>query len=235
MNRRGYLTIGILVLSAVLAVACKTTAEKESARAEKQKAKLEKQEAKRKSQMEKLRTLNDDEIYVVGRIELVPKIRKEEQNLKTIGSGRLADKAHVFFSDRFVDVTEQSFGIIKHASEVTMEEDFVIKRKKGDLLYFSGGSIWLESSATHSGYMGRNTTIHTNRLFLTGDMVYKFQPGDKAVYVGTLRYHRDAYNGITKVSHINEYARANAKFQGVVKNPVIKLRQGLPKKQKGVW
>jgi hypothetical protein len=235
MNCNRHVTLGMVALFAVLSVACKTTAEKESANAEKAKTNAEKQERKRNAELEKIRGLKDGEIFIVGRIEVIPKIRKEEQDLKTIGSGRLINKVHAYFSDKFVNITEDSFSIMGTISEIPLEEDFVIKRKKSEMLYYSGGNIWLESSASRSGYMNKNTTINIGKLRLPGDMVYKIQPGDKAVYVGTIRYNRDTYNGITKVSYVNEYARANAKFQGIVKNPAIKLRVEPPKKQKGVW
>ena len=47
----------------------------------------------------KFRTLGGDEIYVVGKIEIIPKILREEQNLKTIGDARLTNEVYVFFSD----------------------------------------------------------------------------------------------------------------------------------------
>jgi hypothetical protein len=223
--------IVVAAAAAVLAVSmagCKGNAEKPTSRADKE-------QAKREAQLQKLRTLKDGEIYVVGRIELIPKLSKEEQNLKTLGSGRLANKAHVFFSDQFVDIREESFGVLKHIAEVPLYEDFIIKRRKGDTLYFSGANIWLESSASYSGHMNKQTTIHTGKLHLPGDMVYKLKPGDKAVYVGTIRYQRDAYNAITKVSYVNEFAGANAMFRKAMQNPGLQLRAVAPAKQKGVW
>lgn len=227
MNHRIIVAV-LAVLVAVSTTACKTTAEKSSTRADKE-------QSKREAQLQKLRTLKDGEIYVVGRIELIPKLSKEEQNLKTLGSGRLANKAHIFFSDQFVDIREDSFGILKHIAEVPLYEDFIIKRRKGDTLYFSGANIWLESSASYSGHMNRQTTIHTGKLNLPGDMVYKLRPGDKAVYVGTIRYQRNEYNAITKVSYINDYAGANALFRKSIQNPGIQLRVAEPAKKKGVW
>jgi hypothetical protein len=66
-------------------------------------------------------------------------------------------------------------------------------------------------------------------------MVYKLRPGDKAVYVGTIRYQRNEYNAITKVSYINDYANANAMFRKAIQNPGIQLRVAEPAKKKGVW
>jgi hypothetical protein len=235
MNHQRHIALGMIALFAVLSVACKTTAEKETADAGKAKTNAEKQERKRQAELEKIRGLKDGEIFIVGRIEVVPKIRKEEQDLRTGGSGRLANKVHAYYTDKFVNITEDSFSIMKAIAEIPLEEDFVIKRKKSEALYYSGGNVWLESSASHSGYMNKNTTINIGKLRLPGDMVYKLRPGDQAVYVGTIRYNRDTYNAITKVTYVNDYARANAKFQGIVKNPAIKLRVEPPKKQKGVW
>ena len=43
------------------------------------------------------------------------------------------------------------------------------------------------------------------QVFLPGKLKFKLRDGDRAVYIGTMRYHRDVYNGITKVELINEY------------------------------
>ncbi len=50
---------------------------------------------------------------------------------------------------------------------------------------------------------------------------------DRAVYVGTVRYHRDDYNTITKTEVINDYARVNKAF--VAKYGAgLKLRNARP-------
>ncbi|MEN8171035.1 MAG: hypothetical protein ABFS08_12505 [Pseudomonadota bacterium] len=234
-NNKLFLT-GIFIACFTMVAGCQTTPEQRAAKqAAKEKARAAKLEKKRQATIKKLNILKDGEFYVVGRIEVTPKIKEEEQNLKTLGSKRLKGKIHAFFSNQFVDIREQSFGIIKHVSEVPLYEDFIIKRRKSDKLFYSGGSIWLESAASYSGHMNKQTTVHMGKLHLPGDLVYKLKPGDKAVYVGTIRYYRDEYNAIKKVKYINQYSNANKVFKKTIKDQTIKLRRVKPKTQKGVW
>jgi molybdopterin synthase catalytic subunit len=39
------------------------------------------------------------------------------------------------------------------------------------------------------------------------------KPGDRAVYIGTVRYHRNEFWEITKVAIVDDYDRANADFR----------------------
>jgi molybdopterin synthase catalytic subunit len=39
------------------------------------------------------------------------------------------------------------------------------------------------------------------------------KPGDKAVYVGTVQYHRNEFFEVTKVTIVDDYDHANAEFK----------------------
>lgn len=43
------------------------------------------------------RSIGESEVFVVGKVELVPPLRADEQDLKTGGSGRLKNRIYVFF------------------------------------------------------------------------------------------------------------------------------------------
>lgn len=202
------------------------------ARAKAREAKLEK---KRQAELKKLRILKDGEIYVVGRVELIPRLKEQEQSLKTGGSGRLKNKSYVFFSNKFIDITSQGMGLIGHAALAPLSETFVVKRRMSEPIYYSGALIMLESSASRSGYMNNRTTINQRNLYLPGDRIYTVKPGVKAVYVGTIRYYRDDYNAIKKVEHVDDYAKAEADFRKIIANPKISLYKAGSKKQKGLW
>lgn len=235
MMKRTHRIAAAVVVGILLATAWIVAPQGAQAEDKKAKAREEKQEKKRQAELKKLRNLKDGEFYVVGRIELIPKLKGDEQNLKTGGSGRLKNKSYVFFSNQFVDITSQGMGLVKHAALVPLDETFVIKRKVTDPVYFSGALIMMESSASHSGYMNNQTTIHTGSMYLPGDRVYPLKAGAKALYVGTLKYYRDDYNAIKKVQYVDEYKKAQAEFRKIIGDPKIALQQGAPKKQKGVW
>jgi hypothetical protein len=45
-----------------------------------------------------------------------------------------------------------------------------------------------------------------------GKLRVALKPGDRAVYIGTLRYYRDEFFEITRVAVVDEYGAANAEF-----------------------
>lgn len=180
----------------------------------------------------KARRLGGGEVYVVGRVELVPALKEGEQELRTVGSGRLRNRAYVFFSDRFVDFDDLGMGSGKHAQLVDIGKHFVIKRKNPGTLHYTGGMVWMRSSASHSGYMNSQTTIQTGHMFLKSRTTYRLRPDDRAVYVGTYRYYRDAYNAITRVERRDDYAEALQEFRKKVSDPGITLRKAVPEPAK---
>ena len=74
---------------------------------------------------------------------------------------------------------------------------------------------------------GRRASVDVDRLILPGGLKYEVQPSDRAIYIGTLRYHRDDYNAITKVDLLDEFDKAKKAF---VKQhgATVKLRRVKP-------
>jgi hypothetical protein len=52
-----------------------------------------------------------------------------------------------------------------------------------------------------------------NRAYFPGGLKVALKPGDRAVYVGTVQYHRNEFFEVTKTVIIDDYARANAEFK----------------------
>ncbi len=61
--------------------------------------------------------------------------------------------------------------------------------------------MWLELGAGQS------------KVYFPGGLKVSIQSGDKAVYIGTIRYHRDEFFNITKTRIVDDYGRANAEFK----------------------
>jgi hypothetical protein len=173
----------------------------------------------------------EGEVYVVGRIDIIPPLSDAEQELRTITSDRLKNRGYVLLSDQFIDMDKLGMGSGRHAVLVDMNKHFVVKRKRFQDMHYSGALILMKSTATHSGYMGRTTTINTGQLRLPGKTIYKIRPEDKAVYIGTLRYNRDDYNAIKRVQHVDEYNEALKAFQAL-HGSKIALRRVKPEQGK---
>jgi hypothetical protein len=153
-------------------------------------------------QLKSLKSLDEDEIVLVGRVELLPPLEDFEQNLKTIGSKRYKNVASFIIGERTVDLENPKLRDNKYADGVQLGQDFYIRRKRNDPLFYSGSMIL--TSSVMGGSVGR--------IVLPGGLKYAIGASDKAVYIGTFRYHRDDYDAITKVDLVNEFDKAQEAF-----------------------
>ena len=152
--------------------------------------------------------LQSGEIVLISKIELVPPLAKfEQQNLKTIGSGRLKDKISIMFSDQRPNIKKSSNASTSHKdidnyAGIKPGETFVLRRPRSKFIHYLGGIIYLAS--TRSGL---------ETMILPGGLKIHLQKNSKAIYLGTIRYYRDEYNEITKVRIIDERKAANREFR----------------------
>jgi hypothetical protein len=149
-----------------------------------------------------LSQLGDGDTLVVGRVELVPPLSKEEQRLKGIGSGRYENRIYLFADESYRVLTKEPGmrdfrGRIEAVSGTTF-----YARSAARPFYILGGMVILDIGG--SDY---------NRAYFPGGLKVSIQPGDRAVYVGTLRYHRNEFFEITKVVVDDDYERANAEYK----------------------
>lgn len=159
--------------------------------------------------LKSIKSLGKDEIVLVGRVELVPPLEDFEQNLKTIGSKRYKNVAMFVIGDRVIDIESPRLRDGKYADGVELGREFYIRRKRGETLFYSGSIILTQSAL--AGH-GRRASVDMERLVLPGGLEYPIQASDRAIYIGTLRYHRDDYNAITKVDLVDEFDKANKAF-----------------------
>lgn len=157
-----------------------------------------------KSNVNSLSEINSDEIIIVGKIVITPKIRKEEQNFPSnmLGTGRWMSKMFIAIDDKLIDMEDLGFGSGDHFGEAELGKTFYIKSKKAKALYFSGGMVMLGD--------GSRTIIQKH---FPGGLKYSVGPKDKAIYIGTIKYHRDEFNALTKVELKDEYKKASKDFR----------------------
>jgi hypothetical protein len=141
------------------------------------------------------------ETVVVGRIELVPPLRKNEQKIQALNSDT--------YENRIFLLTDEKYRILKGEPatadfagriEATFGKNFFV-RSESKPFFILGGVLFLEIGSS------------TNRAYFPGGLKVSIQPGDKAVYVGTLKYHRDEFFEFTKVAIEDDYDRANTEFR----------------------
>lgn len=152
--------------------------------------------------VDSLSSLGNDETVVVGRVELVPQLHKDEQKIKGIVIGDVENKIFLITDEKYRVLTKEP-GIDDFAGriEAKIGKNFFV-RSHSQPFYILGGMLYLELG-------GREM----NRIYFPGGMKVSIKPGDKAVYVGTVQYHRDEFFDIKKVAILDDYDRANAEYK----------------------
>ena len=173
--------------------------------------------------------LQANEIVLVGKIELVPPLSPEEQELKTLTSDRFQGKAAGLFSDQAFDLDNLGMTASTHAILFELGEEFYARQPRTSEIIYSGSVIITRSAAHYGGYQGRDVSIDHRQMNLPGGIKFTLKPDDRAVYVGTIRYHRDDYNAITRVELLDEFKRVNKEFTNKFGSG-LKLRFAKPEK-----
>ena len=177
----------------------------------------------------RLADVGADSVVVVGRLELQPPLRPNEQQLK-MGTFDPFDAA-----DRFRDRGFLYFG---RAADMPAEKgDFVMNPHLGELYflrvpkntpYLLGGYIMAQYVARMTS--PRTMTVDDARIEIPGGLRYDMRPGDRAIYVGTLVLHRDEFNEVTKAVIVDDYAPAAAAFKKRF-GQGTELRKAIPRTQ----
>ena len=175
----------------------------------------------------RLSEIGADSVVVVGRLELQPPLRPNEQQLK-MGTFDPFDAADTF--------RDRGFLYFGRAADTPAEKgDFVMNPHLGELYflrvpkntpYMLGGYIMAQYVARMTG--PRSMAVDDARIEIPGGVRYDMRPGDRAIYVGTLVLHRDEFNEVTKAVIVDDYAPAAAAFKKRF-GPGTELRKAIPR------
>jgi hypothetical protein len=153
--------------------------------------------------------LGGDAVLLVGKIEIVPPIKPEEQKYRPgwdpfNGQRYVMGRAVLFTSDKPVyrDYTG-------NALNPPLEQTYFLKLPKAHR-YVVKGSVTMSFSSR--GATAGSGYDHGELLF-PAPIEIDVRSGDKAIYVGTLRLHRDEFHGVTKAELRDDYAAAMAEFR----------------------
>jgi hypothetical protein len=152
--------------------------------------------------LESLSELQNGETIVVGRVELVPALKKGEQKIQGLNSGTFENKVFIITDDQNRELTkEPEMADYARRIEATLGKDFFV-RSNSKPFYIVAGMMYLELGGSEM-----------NRAYFPGGLKVSIKPGDKAVYIGTVQYHRNEFFDVTKVTIVDDYDRANAEFK----------------------
>lgn len=161
---------------------------------------------------EKVASLDEvggDEVLVVGSIEIRPPVKAEEQSFKATDPFNM--KRH--FIGRallFVDEKPEYRERTGHALNPVLEQTFFVKVPRGKR-YVVKGSVTMAYALR---VVSRRQAIdERTELLFPAPLELDLRPGDRAVYVGTLRLHRDEFHEVTRVEVRDDHTRAMADFR----------------------
>lgn len=147
--------------------------------------------------------LAGSETVVVGQVAISPPLTENEQRIKVLNAGMFKNKVFLIADERPRRLTQEP-GMADYGGriEAMLGKNFFVGSSRKPF-YILGGMMYLNLSG--AGDM--------DRAYLPGGLKVDIRPGDKAVYIGTIQYHRNEFFEITKVVIVDDYERANAEFR----------------------
>jgi hypothetical protein len=146
--------------------------------------------------------LSANETVVVGRVELVPPLHEHDQRLRGPMSGKFANKMFMMVEAEYRKLTEEpGMGDFKGRIDASFGEEFMV-RSSNKPFYIIAGMMYLSL-----GYG------MVDQAYFPGGLEADIKPDDKAVYIGTIRYHRNEFFEVTDSEIIDDYERANTEFK----------------------
>lgn len=173
------------------------------------------------------RELTPDSVVLVGRIELVPPLKSGEQDLKMgtfdpmDAKGALTNRAVLYLADAPSDRREPTMEALNPVLERTFF--FSIPRSKRHMVH---GMVLMQHRVT--AVSRRQVSTESNELLIPAPVEFDIRPGDKAIYVGTWRLHRDEFNEVTRAQLLDQYSVAAAEFRKRF-GADVPLRKALPR------
>jgi len=151
------------------------------------------------SPVESLGEVGSDQVVIVGRVELLPPLAKDEQNFKNmVGTDMLRNKLLLITAEKWRRMSAApERADYDNRIEAPFEQTFFV-RSSSKPFYILLGELWLSAG---------------DKAYFPAGFRVDVRPTDKAVYIGTLRYRRDEFFQFTKRDVVDDYERANAEFR----------------------
>ena len=151
--------------------------------------------------VESLQSLSGDEILLVGRVELVPPLRKGEQRIRGMVVGNVENRMLLLADERMRPLPpEPKVADYAGRIEAPLGSTFFV-RSRAEPFYILGGVLFLEIGGSSM-----------QRIYFPGGLRVEPVRGERAAYIGTLRYHRDEFFEISRVQVVDDYVQAREEF-----------------------
>ncbi|MBW3567944.1 MAG: hypothetical protein KY410_08325 [Proteobacteria bacterium] len=161
--------------------------------------------------VDSLAELGAGDVLIVGKIELDPPLAPDEQALRE-GYEEYRNAVMLITDDELRDAGDLAYGDLSSRMQVTFGEAFFVSHEAAPFHILKG---WVVMNLEPGGSAP-----------LYGIFRVDVRPDDKAIYIGTIRYHRDDFFGTEKVVIKDDYATAQAEFRRKF-GDAVKLRKAL--------
>lgn len=156
-----------------------------------------------------LKDVDGDSVLVVGKIEIVPPIKPEEQSYKANDpfnhKRHFMGRAVMFMSDR--PEHREHTG---HALNPPLEQTYFVKVPRSQR-YMVKGSVTMHFALR---VVSRRQAVSDQvELLFPAPVELDIRSSDKAIYIGTLRLHRDEFHEVTRAEVRDDFAAASADFK----------------------
>lgn len=136
----------------------------------------------------------DGEVVVIGKVELVPPLERGEQksHWNVVGEKRLLQRVWLSTGGEYRPVKTSQLDVadFQGSLEAQWGVPFMVKAPRQ--------RTWVNGGVAHLDVMEQE------RLWFPGGLYFDVPPGATAVYIGTLRFHRNDFNVITRVEVVDE-------------------------------
>ena len=135
------------------------------------------------------------EVVVIGKIELVPPLDpryEQKSHWNVVGEKRMLDRIWMSTGAQHLPVTTSQLDASQFQAslEVPWGVPFMVRAPR-QRTYLNGGVTHLD-------------VLQQDRLWFPGGLYFDIPAGARAVYIGTLRYHRNDFNAITRMDVVDE-------------------------------
>ncbi len=157
--------------------------------------------------------IGPDETVVVGKIVISPPVDETEQTLSTVqstGGACMVNPSAKQYKNTIVLLTDKKLrriadpepGDYRGRIEAPLDETFYARAPNSGPLYVNRSEIMM--ALYRSGM---------EKAVLPSGYKIDIRRGDKAVYIGTIKYHRDEFFEVHKIEIIDEYEKESAVFR----------------------
>lgn len=168
--------------------------------------------------------LTPDTVILVGRIEIIPKLGANEQDINM--KNDILNAKDYYIGRAFLYVSDKKTPGQRTGEKMNpvLEQTFFIGIPK-DKRYMVEGAVMMNYDA--HVVSRRQVSVDTSEMIIP-PVEFDIRPSDQAIYIGTLRFQRDEFFSVTKAQIVDDYKRASAEFREKF-GPGVTLRKSLAK------